>query len=181
MNGTTANFQAVPQWNGPRIPLRSTNPANGINSPLHALPVKATSAAHRQGLKFALQRTQRALARENYLRPSKTDSGPFLDAFSPLNKNKGGADAAGNGGQRPQRGSIRRAEGSDRGSSRLPAGDGCARRRRRQAGAPFLSSLLGFPPPEALKAFFKVKNARARYGLWKAYGYWPAWPLLQVK
>ena len=84
-----------------------------------------TRRSYRKGLKFALQRTQGALARENYLRPSKTDSGPFLDALSPLNKNKGGADAAGSGGQRPQRGSIRRAEGSDiRGSVRLPAG-GC--------------------------------------------------------
>ena len=27
-----------------------------------------------------------------------------------------------------------------------------------------LSSTVGFPPPEALKAFLKVKNARARYG-----------------
>jgi len=41
--------------------------------------------------------------------------------------------------------------------------------------------LLGFPPPEALKAFLKVKNARARYGFCKPYGYWPAGPLLQVK
>ena len=134
-----------------------------------------------KGPRFALQRTQRAMAVEIYLRPPKTDSGSFLDAFSPLNKNKGGADAAGSGGQRPQRGSIRRAEGSDRGSGRLPAGDGCARRRRRQAGAPFLSSLLGFPPPEALKAFFKVKNARARYGFWKPYGYWPAGMSVWVK
>ena len=40
--------------------------------------------------------------------------------------------------------------------------------------APLFLPLLGFPPPEALKAFLKVKNARARYGFWKAYGYWPA-------
>ena len=49
------------------------------------------------------------------------------------------------------------------------------------SGRSFFLPLLGFPPPEALKAFFKVKDARARYGFWKAYGYWPAWPLLQVK
>jgi hypothetical protein len=28
-------------------------------------------------------------------------------------------------------------------------------------GAPYFLPLLGFPPPEALKAFLKVKNARA--------------------
>ncbi len=94
-----------------------------------------------------------------------------------LNENKGGAAAVGSGGQRPRRGSIRRAEGADRGTCRVPAGDVRARRRRRQTGAP----LLGFPPPGALKAFLKVKNARARYGFWKPYGYWPARPLLQVK
>lgn len=114
--------------------------------------VTLSRKGHRKGRKFVLQRTQMALARENYLRPLKTDSGPFLDAPSPLNKNKGGADAAGSGGQRPQRGSIRRAEGSDRGSGRLPAGDVCARRRRRQAGAHYFLPLWGFPPPEALKA-----------------------------
>ena len=67
------------------------------------------------------------------------------------------------------------------GPARSPPGDVRARRRRRQVGAPFLFPLLGFPPPEALKAFLKVKNARARYGFWKPYGYWPAGPLLQVK
>jgi hypothetical protein len=45
----------------------------------------------------------------------------------------------------------------------------------------FFLPLLGFPPPEALKAFFKVKDARARYGFCRPYVYWPAGPLLQVK
>jgi hypothetical protein len=49
------------------------------------------------------------------------------------------------------------------------------------SGRSFFLPLWGFPPPEALKAFFKVKNARARYGFWKPYGYWPAGALLQVK
>ena len=44
-----------------------------------------------------------------------------------------------------------------------------------------LSSAVGFSTAGGVKSFFKVKNARARYGFWKAYGYWPAWPLLQVK
>jgi hypothetical protein len=43
----------------------------------------------------------------------------IFDAFPPLNKNKGGADAAGSGGQCPRMGSIRRAEGSDRGTMLL--------------------------------------------------------------
>ena len=51
---------------------------------------------------------------------------------------QGGADAGGMGERSPRRGSIRRAGGSDRGSGRLPAGDVCARRRRRQVGAPSL-------------------------------------------
>ena len=42
-----------------------------------------------KGPRFALQRTQRAMAVEIYLRPSKTDSGSFLDTSSPLNKIKG--------------------------------------------------------------------------------------------
>jgi len=37
--------------------------------------------SHRKGLKFALQCTQMALAMEIYVKASKTDSGPFLDAF----------------------------------------------------------------------------------------------------
>ena len=36
---------------------------------------------------------------------------------------KGGAAAGGSGGQRPQRGSIRRGEAEDRGTSRVPAGE----------------------------------------------------------
>jgi len=59
---------------------------------------------------------------------------------SSVEKNKGGADAVGMGGRSPRRGSIRRAEGSDRGTMLVPAGDVCARRRRRQAGAPYFLS-----------------------------------------
>ncbi|MHB1322709.1 MAG: hypothetical protein ACYCY0_14290, partial [Acidithiobacillus ferrivorans] len=40
--------------------------------------------------------------------------GHFSMPFSLLNKNKGGADAAGSGGRSPRRGSLWRAEGSDR-------------------------------------------------------------------
>ena len=45
----------------------------------------------------------------------------------------------------------------------------------------FFLPLLGFPPPEALKAFLKVKYARARYGFWKPYDYWPAGMSVWVK
>jgi hypothetical protein len=36
---------------------------------------------------------------EIHLKASKIDSGPFLDAFPPLSKNKGGTDASGIGGR----------------------------------------------------------------------------------
>ncbi len=71
------------------------------------------------------------------------------------------------------------------GPARSPPGDVCAGRRRRQVGAHChclsVISAFGFPPSETLKAFFKVKTARARYGFWKPYGYWSAVVLLQVK
>ena len=104
---------------------------------------------------------QWVLAMEICLKASKIDSWPFLGALPPLNKNKGGSRCRRHGARSPRRGSIRRAEGSDRGTTLVPAGDVCARRRRRQVGAPYFLPLLGFPPPEALKAFLKVKNARA--------------------
>ena len=116
--------------------LAVDNPVSCATYPREIPPPFVREIPPRQGPKFALQRTQRILARKIYRKASKIDSGPFLDASRLPNENKGGADAVGSGGQRPQRGSIRRAEGSDRGSGRLPAGDVCARRRRRQAGAP---------------------------------------------
>ena len=56
----------------------------------------------------------------------------------------------------PKGGSTQQAEGADRGDLAGPRRENVrARRRRRQVGAPFLFPLLGFPPPEPLKAFLK--------------------------
>ena len=119
--------------------------------------------SHRKGLKFALQRTQWVLAREIYLKTTKIDSGPFLDALFLWNENKGGADAVGMGGQSPRGGRSGEPEARPGGAAGSPPG--CLRPAPEAAsGRSFFLPLLGFPPPEALKAFLKVKNARARYG-----------------
>ena len=52
---------------------------------------------------------------------------------------KGGAAAGGSGGQSPQRGSIRRGEAEDRGTSRVPAGEVCGRSGEAGASAHSLS------------------------------------------
>ena len=65
-----------------------------------------------------------------------------------------------------------------------PAGSPPARSAPGAVGdkrALFIFHSWSFPPPEALKAFLKVKNARARYGFLRPYGYWSVRPLLQVK
>jgi len=79
-------------------------------------------------------------------------------------------------------------KGVDPASRRLGQGERQAPRRgwlrpapEAASGRSFFLPLLGFPPPEALKAFLKVKNARARYGFWRPYGYWPAGMSVWVK
>ena len=44
-----------------------------------------------------------------------------------------------------------------------------------------LSSAVGFSTAGGVKSFFKVKDARARYGFWKPYDYWPAGMSVWVK
>ena len=73
-------------------------PAYTPISSSHALPVKASSAARRKGLKFALQRTQRVLAREIYHKLLKTDSGPFLTPLLLLNEKPRGSRCRRHGG-----------------------------------------------------------------------------------
>ena len=87
----------------------------------------------------------------------------FQKKPSPFEKPKGGADAGGSGGQSPQRGSIRRGSVAteDRGSGTLPAGKVCARRRRRQVGAPCFSRCWVFHRRRRYKLFLKLKT-RAR-------------------